>query len=343
MKKSESVTLKDIAERAGVSMMAVSMALRGRPGVSDETREKIKALAVEMGYRKDPLLSSLSARRKGGARHFNRLAYVGAWETDDFMGIGYNRQFFRGATEAGKELGYDLEPYWLNPELSLERHSTILHNRGFDGLLIAPVDDEMKKLNLDWKRFSAVALGRSLESPALHFASANHFGGMIRVCRELYELGYRRIGLAMRESTSVRTQGRWSGAMLEFNRSIPVELQLTPLIADPLSQEAFGTWVQREKPDVVLSLGDRPIQWLSEIGFRIPEDMGYVMLERMEDVPGQPKFSALDQNLPEVGRAALKLLHADIAAGNRGVPAIRSSLLIDGSWVRGERVRASVK
>ncbi|MCC5845002.1 MAG: LacI family DNA-binding transcriptional regulator [Verrucomicrobia bacterium] len=338
MPESRNITLKDIAERAGVSVMAVSMALRGRSGVSDKTRETLIALAEEMGYRKDPLLSSLSARRKGGERHVNRVAYVGAWETDDFMEIGYNRQFYRGAVEAGKELGYDLEPYWLNPAHSLERHSGILYHRGFDGLLIAPVAAGFENLELDWKRFSSVALGRSLESPALHFASANHFGGLIQVCRELQNLGYRRIGLAMRNDTNHRTQGRWAGAMLEVNRAVSPELRVPPLISEPMSREILVDWVHRETPDVVISLGNRPLHWLLESGFRIPEEIGYVMLERMEDEPGQPAYSALDQNLPEVGRAALKLLHAEISARHRGVPAIRSSLLIDGTWVRGERV-----
>ena len=43
------VTLVDIAERVGVSNVAVSKALSGKPGVSDEMRKKIKAVAQELG------------------------------------------------------------------------------------------------------------------------------------------------------------------------------------------------------------------------------------------------------------------------------------------------------
>ena len=42
-------TIADIAARAGVSKMAVSFALNDRPGVSDPTRAKIRALADELG------------------------------------------------------------------------------------------------------------------------------------------------------------------------------------------------------------------------------------------------------------------------------------------------------
>ena len=44
------VTLADIAAKVGVSNVAVSKALSGKPGVSDELRLKIKNVADEMGY-----------------------------------------------------------------------------------------------------------------------------------------------------------------------------------------------------------------------------------------------------------------------------------------------------
>lgn len=44
------VTLTDIAERVGVSNVAVHKALTDKPGVNAELRSKIKALAKEMGY-----------------------------------------------------------------------------------------------------------------------------------------------------------------------------------------------------------------------------------------------------------------------------------------------------
>lgn len=44
------VTLADIAQKVGVSNVAVSKALAGKPGVSDELRQKIKSIADELGY-----------------------------------------------------------------------------------------------------------------------------------------------------------------------------------------------------------------------------------------------------------------------------------------------------
>ncbi|HSC91493.1 MAG TPA: LacI family DNA-binding transcriptional regulator [Gaiellaceae bacterium] len=57
------MTIADIAERAGVSKGAVSYALNGQPGVSDATRERILAIADELGWYPNRAARSLSASR----------------------------------------------------------------------------------------------------------------------------------------------------------------------------------------------------------------------------------------------------------------------------------------
>ena len=44
------VTIADIARRAGVTSAAVSLAVNGRPGVSDATRERILGIARELQW-----------------------------------------------------------------------------------------------------------------------------------------------------------------------------------------------------------------------------------------------------------------------------------------------------
>ena len=49
--KSREITMRDLAEKLGVSTVTVSKALNDKEGVSDELKQKIKQLADEMGYR----------------------------------------------------------------------------------------------------------------------------------------------------------------------------------------------------------------------------------------------------------------------------------------------------
>ncbi|KAB8289582.1 LacI family DNA-binding transcriptional regulator [Bifidobacterium avesanii] len=58
-----SVTLKDVAAEAGVSMMTVSKALRDKPGVSDATRDMIRDVAARLGYEGNTSASILKTGR----------------------------------------------------------------------------------------------------------------------------------------------------------------------------------------------------------------------------------------------------------------------------------------
>ncbi|MGW9371098.1 LacI family DNA-binding transcriptional regulator [Streptomyces xanthophaeus] len=58
-------TIKDIARRAGVSQSAVSFALNGRPGVSPDTRARIRRVAEELGWQPNSAARALSGERSG--------------------------------------------------------------------------------------------------------------------------------------------------------------------------------------------------------------------------------------------------------------------------------------
>ncbi|MGW3328562.1 LacI family DNA-binding transcriptional regulator [Streptomyces virginiae] len=58
-------TIKDIARQAGVSESAVSFALNGRPGVSQDTRARIRRVAEELGWQPNSAARALSGERSG--------------------------------------------------------------------------------------------------------------------------------------------------------------------------------------------------------------------------------------------------------------------------------------
>ena len=64
--KSKATTLKAIANELGVSIMTVSRALHNHPDLSDETKSRIVAKAIELGYKKIPSLNAKQAVKRVG-------------------------------------------------------------------------------------------------------------------------------------------------------------------------------------------------------------------------------------------------------------------------------------
>ncbi len=83
-------TLADIAERAGISRAAASLALNGRKGVSDETRARVLAIAKESGYR---------INRVGRALRQSRTGAVGLYLPESAIHFGYYTETTLGLTE----------------------------------------------------------------------------------------------------------------------------------------------------------------------------------------------------------------------------------------------------
>ncbi len=57
------ITIRDIAERAGVHYSTVSLALRNSPRLRPEICARIRAIADELNYLPDPAMAALSAYR----------------------------------------------------------------------------------------------------------------------------------------------------------------------------------------------------------------------------------------------------------------------------------------
>ena len=59
---SQRITMEDIARQSGVSLATVSLVLRDKPGINDETRQRVLDVARALGYRKRPQVDLLSGQ-----------------------------------------------------------------------------------------------------------------------------------------------------------------------------------------------------------------------------------------------------------------------------------------
>ena len=97
----QKVTIKDVAQAAGVSTQTVSRVINYRPDVSPETRERVQQVIKDLGYSPNVIARSLSRGRS------NTLGVVG-------FGLGYfgPTSVLKGIEQKSNELGFSLLLRW---------------------------------------------------------------------------------------------------------------------------------------------------------------------------------------------------------------------------------------
>src|SRR3954468_14229246 len=345
MKTTAPVSMRDVALRAGVTASTVSLCLRESPSIPPPTRARVLAAAQELGYRMNPFVSALmrSRRQRGAAPGGPALAFVTAFPTRDGwrkLGTPVFAQMFEGARLCAERRGYELQEFWLHEQdMSLQRFANILLARGIRGLVIAPLPNPNGELALPWDNFAAVALGTTLVRPGLHRVANDLFHSMLIAMEECHRLGYRRIGLALRLSVNQKVQRRWLAAYLVARAELPGLVQLDPLLAEPICEDDFFAWIERERPEVIIeSAPNDGRRWLQARGWRIPGEIGIVSLSS----PGAgEEQSGIVQNAGQIGLRAVDLLVSLLEHNEYGVPRLADTLLVDGSWNPGRTLRAA--
>lgn len=340
--------LKDIATAAGVSIMTVSLALRNHTSLPLRTRNRIKKIAGQLGYRPDPNISRLMERVRAAKPSSSGtvLAYLTAHENRSaWKFIPTQRDYHDGAAKRAYELGYTLEEFWLRePGMTEQRLSRILRNRGIEGALVAPLQQPGKLFQrFHWRHFSVVELGYSLRSPVLHRCCNQQFQSMMLLLKNLAEAGYRRIGLSMGPGQDERANHHWRAAYLATQSLLPrMDLHGLPMLFGDngrWTRASFTAWLDAANPDVVVTVGTDAQQWLAELGLTTPGDIGLANVDINETMPG---VTGVNQNALQVGAAAVDLLLSQMRTGERGLPAIPRSLMVDGNFVQGTTTKALV-
>jgi LacI family transcriptional regulator len=331
---SSKVTLQDVADRAGVHRSTVSLALRDAPRISPEVRQRVQRIARELGYRVNPLVAALMrSRRSGRATKEVVLAFVTSYPTrDGWRPTKHDRpDFFPGAADRARDFGYRLEPFWCRePGVSPRRFCDILSARGISGMIIGRLPPGLESLDLEWARFSCVALGMTLREPRLHHVTENHFSTVSQAMRRCLELGYKRVGFVFSEANdSPRVGDRWLGAYLRNQLAFPARDRLALCPGDPADAETFSRWLKRERPDAILATHHRPVfGWLSAMGWRVPNDIGVVDLENRPESP----CAGIHYDPAKVGALAVEMLVGLMHRNETGVPEDPHEVLLTGQW-----------
>ena len=339
------LTMSELAKVAGVSKMTVSLALRGHSKISVATRDRIRALAEEMGYRPNPLVQTLMAnlRSTRPTSYHSTIAWITAFPTRDGWSEHWiHKHYHQGAVARAAALGYKIETFWaLAPRMTGAALTRMLRARGIRGLIIPPVGTPGARLDIAWEHFSCATIGYSFKEPRLHRAAANLREGMSQALAECERRGFKRIGFAIPASTDARVNHSWLAGYLAWQQFIPKKDRLPVLLAPGPIEEPLPRWLGANRPDVIISPNFEFLSWLPALGKHIPKDISLVTLSYPDDKnTSTAHISGINQNNFSIGEAAVDLVVSQLQHNDTGLPAHPRVMLIDGFWNEGETIGA---
>lgn len=338
------MTLRELASLAGCSAVTVSLALRNHPRISRETRENVHRLAEKHGYRRDPIVSTLMNRLRSSrrSRPVDRIGVLTWWDTPNGeRALPYGVQSHEGICRRADTLGYGVEFIWARePGMTAKRLTQILHTRSIRGLILTTMPRARAHVSLDWKHFAVATLGYSILKPALHRATYSHFQGMIIALRTLRARGYKRIGFANLISQEDMANDAWLSAYLGYHYRSEGQIAIPPLLLPVWDFAKYAAWQRKYEPEFVLSNNTRPLDFLRDMKYEVPGQVGFASLDCM---PGDTSYAGILQPRDRVSGKAVDLVVEQLENNEFGLPEIPKIVMVEGFWQNGPTVSARRK
>jgi DNA-binding LacI/PurR family transcriptional regulator len=314
-------TIRDVAQRAGVSKGAVSFALNGRPGVADETRARILRAADELGWRPSASARALSKSRAQAIGLV--LARPPAQIGDD----PYFWQLLAGMEEVLAAQGYALVmSIVVDADAEIVTYERLVSDQRIDGAVLTdPRADDPRYPLLVELGIPAVVVGDPVWPCPHPYVAADERPVVLQAVRHLIDLGHRRIahvsGPPSVAHAAVRERA-WREAMADAG------LQCHDSVDGRFSAEGGTVATQRlldaaEPPTAIFYASDlmaiAGIGVAGERGLRVPQDLsviGYDDISLAQHI--DPPLTTIRQDPVAAGRIVAARLLATL---NRAPPA----------------------
>jgi DNA-binding LacI/PurR family transcriptional regulator len=343
--QNEKINMAYVAKMANVHQGTVSRALRNDPRITVETRERIKKLANDLGYRPNPLVSALIAEKKKGSPsgYGSTIAFLTSGETKEHwheVSPQYKAMREHLQTHAYKR-GYNIEDFWLNKDqMPSSRLQQILRYRGILGVIVCPLQGNIGSLDFDFKDFASVAIGYTLRDPILDHVAVDYYSVMQKIVAQLLKIkSFKRIGFTTPSNISNRVQHISLSAYLGERFYHPKRL-LPPMVSEEsYLQEPFINWVESEKPDVIICPTRSSYvackSNLNQMGLSIPKDISIVCADCHID----STETGILQDHDAEASVVIELLTRRMEHGIFGIPVQPQTIMVNGTWRDGDTLK----
>lgn len=308
------VRLKDVAEKAGVSIGAVGRVLNGTGAstisVGEKTAKRIQKIADELGYR-----PNLAARqlRYGKSNIIGIIVHETASD-EDLRRIVSIEQF---ASKAGFQIMVTMLNEQGDRDTQIQKAVTSLRGRGVDGI-IALWWELLKADNAIFTKIPVAFIGpKDLMKTRRGVIIDSVEGGRL-AAEHLAERGYRRIGCVLAQHEFAEGRLRGAGQVLSAN-GIPINKDWIIRGTEDhfgdtaFSEESIAELVIKQKVDAIITENDywatRLYKTISQLRLKIPDDVAIIGYnnQRFCDYM-HPSLTSLEEREDEIAQNLIESL-----------------------------------
>lgn len=302
-------TIKDIANRLGVSVSTVSKGLNGASDISDELRQMVLDTAVEMGY-------STKRSRKEENRKLCLLIENMDYESPGEFGYDLVLGFKQNAYRAN----WDVTVVPVTPSLQMdEKYDTFLLKNGYCGAFLVgfALHDEWMK-QFETTTMPTVLLDNFVaENPNVCYVGTDNYEGIDLAVRHLYTLGHKKIAFlngSLYSLVSDQRQEAFENAMKKYQLPVSLDLMAHGYFVSDSAKYHVPGFLAAGATAILCGndlIAKGVIDECANRGFRVPEDISVV---GFDDIPIAesltPPLTTIRQERNELGRCAYVMLES---------------------------------
>lgn len=308
------VTIKDVARRASLSPSTVSRALNNSGYVSNDTRQRIEAAVVELGYQPNWMARGL----KGKPSHLIGLIIP------DIFNVYYTA-IAQSVTDTLRAHNYELILCVSNEDCELDlNYLRVLADKRVDGIIYTPPacgSNSMFVRELIRSGIPIVELNRQREKDLLDAVLADNFQGAYQMTQYCIEMGHCRIGFILGDINLTTGRRRLEGYQRALD-SAGIRFDPALIRTGEFSRE-YGETATRQllelpdPPSVIFAGSNRilmgALYTVEQNRLRIPDDISVVAFDDTEWLSiWNPPITAVDIAIKEMARLAVDLLQRRI-------------------------------
>ncbi len=303
--KKRTVTIQDVAKKAGVSVSTVSRVLNGKVDVAGDTQERILGVISKLGYTSNLAARSMRSRRKD---------LLGLVVPD--IGFPYSIEVMKGINRAIAESSFDLLVYTMG---DVKKSGAVLHEQHYVSLLNNSITDGVIIVASAAAEFITdapiIAVDPHVVNPRYPSVQGTNYHGAVDVIKYLVKLGHQRIGFICGRPEIGSAQRRLKGykdalkeAGIEIDESLIAPGDFTTKSGYTSAMELLKS---KSPPTAIFAANDQSalgvFQAAEEMGLRIPEDLSVVGFDNISEAK-YVGLTTVDQFLSEMGYIATQML-----------------------------------